>query len=70
MRFTASPLVVAVALGLLHPSVLVDEAQARARTRAPRAPSSVETVAPRLSERGPAAREDRGDGERDDEPQR
>ncbi len=34
MRFRASPLVVAVALGLLNPSVLAEESQSRSRSRA------------------------------------
>ncbi len=65
MRFTASPLVVAVALGLLNPSVLVDEAQSRARTRVPRSPSSVEMPRPAVTAptAAPARADDDGPSE-------
>ncbi len=45
MRFRASPLVVAVALGLLNPSVLVEESRSRSRAK-PSSPASLEQEAP------------------------
>lgn len=45
MRFRASPLVVAVALGLLNPSVLDVESRSRSRAK-PSSPASLEQQAP------------------------
>ncbi|MBM4392331.1 MAG: hypothetical protein FJ090_14520 [Deltaproteobacteria bacterium] len=45
MRFRASPLVVAVALGLLNPSVLVEESRSRSRAK-PSNSASLEEEAP------------------------
>lgn len=45
MRFRASPLVVAVALGLLNPSVLVEESRSRSRAK-PSTSASLEEEPP------------------------